>query len=121
MKLPKDDETSQTQTASETEDHLITPAQRNKENISLSPEEQPSDEEGPMTIEVDTTQYEHLFKDEGKRTLGSSDEDNSANSIIMNIGSFVNSFNPLAGLRDKKRTKTDGSQSPSQSDKHDTH
>ena len=66
-----------------------------------------------MTIEVDAAQYETLFKDEGKgkRTLGSSDDENSVNHIMMNVGNFVNSFNPFAASKEKKRTKLERPQS----------
>ena len=102
---------SDTLTASEQEedDQMITPAQRPSKEVEHS-SDQPMDEE-TMTIEVDTAQYERLFKDEGKRALGSSDDENSVNNIIMRVGSFVNSFNPLASSKDTKRTKLEISQS----------
>ena len=109
-----------TLTASELEDdQMITPAQRRftpaqslfrqEEEVGIS-SDQPTREEDMMTIEVDPELYESILKDEGKRALGSSDEDNSVNNIILNIGSFVNSFNPF-GSKEKKRTKLDRPQS----------
>ena len=90
---------------------MITPAQRQSKEAEHS-SDQPMEEE-TMTIEVDTAQYERLFKDEGvnKRALGSSDDENSVNNIIMRVGSFVNSFNPLASSNDTKRTKLERAQS----------
>ena len=97
-----------TWSASEREDDLLTPGQRQNEDVGISQHQEVTDDE-IMTVEVDPAQFENLFKDEGKRLLGSSDEDTApSESIMMNIGSFVNSF--LGGSQEKKRTKTDLSQ-----------
>ena len=102
------------QNVKEAIDHIededqITPAQRHN-NVEKSPQQEPENDE-IMTVEVDPEQFENLFKDDGKlkRPLGSSDEDTSTGeSIMMNIGSFVNSF--LAGSQEKKKAKTEVTQ-----------
>ena len=97
-----------TATASEMEDdHLITPAQRQNIDIGGTPDEE------MITVEVDSDQFKEIFKDEGKRVLASSDEDNSGNTILMRAGSFVNSLMPF-GSQEKKRTKIEKFRSKSQ-------
>ena len=97
-------ESESTLSASEREDDILTPGQKFNEDIGISLHH----DEELMTVEVDSEQYASIFKDEGKRTFVSSDEENS---IMMNIGNFVNSFNIFTGgSQEKKKKKVERSQ-----------
>ena len=100
-------ESESTLSASEREDDVLTPGQKFNEDIGISLHQETTDED-LMTVEVDSEQYASIFKDEGKRTFVSSDEENS---IMMNIGNFVNSFNIFTGgSQEKKKKKVEKSQ-----------
>ena len=82
------------------QDHLVTPAQRTSIELSNSPS-QPED--NTCTIEMDQDENECENQDKKRKVLqGSSDEDNS---IIMQIGTFVNSFSPFSGSHGRKEAK----------------
>ena len=87
------------------DDHLITPAQRNLENISISDNQEPPDEE-MLTIQVNSNDDDQNEDRKRKEMIGSSDDDNSANDIVMSFVSFVNSFNPLGGSNDGDEAKS---------------
>ena len=89
-----DTEWERTLTASEIEDdHMITPAQRQR-NERISVEVDMDD------IELDDNENESQDK-KRKVIHGSSDDENS---IILQFGSFVNSFNPF-GSNDRSKPK----------------
>lgn len=87
----------------EEEDHLITPAQRTSDEMNLQSQD-PTDED-MNAISMETNENERNEDKKRKERFGSSDDDNSVNDIVMNFGSFVNSFNPFGGSRDKNETK----------------